>query len=166
MCVAVYIYILQRKRFIQKQLINELELKQKQDELDYAAQQLNDYAASISEKNKMVEELESKLGTTVNVEALTQLQQSTILTDEAWEHFRKLFEQVHSGYLIRLKEKLPDLSPAEIRFMVLAKLKFTNKEMGMALGISQHAVRMTWYRLRKKLNLPEEGSLEELVGRI
>jgi hypothetical protein len=38
--------------------------------------------------------------------------------------------------------------------------------MAAALGVSQHAVRMTWHRLRKHINLAEEGSLEELVAQV
>jgi DNA-binding CsgD family transcriptional regulator len=94
------------------------------------------------------------------------LQKHTILTNQEWEHFRSLFEKVHSGYLQRLKEKLPDLSPAEIRFMTLAKLNFSSKQMADTLGIGTDAVRMMRYRLRKKLNLNEEGSLEELIANI
>ena len=164
--VSIYVYRSQRKKHEQKERIKNLELHQKQTELDFATTQLNDFAGEISRKNKRVEELQDRLGTSVNEEALNQLQQSTILTDEEWQRFRALFAQVHGGYLVRLKEKLPDLSPAETRFMVLAKLKFSNKEMAAALGISQHAVRITWSRLRKKINLPEEGSLEELVAQV
>ncbi len=162
--LSIYIYISQRNKYRQKELIKNLELHQKQAELDFASTQLDDFAREISAKNKRVEELQEKLGTSVDEEVLTQLQQSTILTDDEWDRFRKLFAQVHGGYLVRLKEKLPDLSPAETRFMVLAKLNFSNKEMAAALGVSQHAVRMTWHRLRRRINLPEEGSVEELVA--
>jgi len=164
--IAIYIFIQQRKKFRQQQQIQELELKQKENDLILANSQLDDFALAISEKQQLVDELMDKLGTSANTDAIIQLQQSTILTDEEWEHFKKLFEQVHSGYLVRLKEKLPDLSPAETRFMVLAKLKFSNKEMASTLGITQQAVRTTWYRLRKKLQLPEEGSPDELVSKI
>lgn len=166
MAVAIYIFYLQRKRFKQKRLIHEMQLQHNQKELAMATEQLNEFAKTISEKNRLVDELEKKLGSSPDIEMISRLRESTILTDEEWDHFRKLFEQVHKGYMIRLKEKLPDLTQAEIRFMVLAKLKFNNKEMANALNISSQAIRTTWYRLRKKINLPEEGSLEELVDSI
>lgn len=163
---AIYIFNLQQKKFKQKRLIDEIRLQQRDRELEIASEQLNEFAKTITEKNRMVEELEKKLGASPDIELISQLRASTILTDNEWERFRKLFEQVHAGYTIRLKEKLPDLTQAETRFMVLAKLKFSNKEMANALNISSQAVRTTWYRLRKKINLPEEGSLEELVDNI
>jgi cell division protein FtsL len=166
MLVGLYIIYAQRKRYEQKRLIHELQLEQQKQELSMATEQLNEFAKTISEKNRLLEELEKKLGNSPDIALLTELRESTILTDAEWERFRKLFEQVHKGFTLRLKEKLPDLTQAETRLMVLAKLKFSNREMANALNISTQAIRTTWYRLRKKLNLPEEGSLEELVETI
>lgn len=163
---GMYIFYIQRKRFQQKQAMDQLRLQQNEQELQLAIEQLNAFANTISEKNRLLEELEVKLGNNPKIETLTELKESTILTEEQWERFRKLFDQVHKGYIVQLKEKLPDLTQAEIRFMVLAKLKFSNKEMAGALNISTQAIRTTWYRLRKKLHLPEEGSLDELVEKI
>ncbi|MBL7749678.1 MAG: hypothetical protein JNM19_19730, partial [Chitinophagaceae bacterium] len=127
-----------------------------------------DFSENFHQKALLLEQLESRLQVkgAEDTELLEQLRQSTLLTDEQWIAFRQIFDKVHGGYLIRLKEKLPDLTPAEIRYMALAKLRFNNKEMASALGISQQTVRVTAHRLRKKLSLPEEGSLSELVESI
>jgi len=164
--LALYIYTNQRRKYLQKQLFTSHQLKLKEQELSLAIQELQQFAMNISEKNKMVEDLQQKLGDSVTYETLEQLQRSTILTDEQWESFRQLFEKVHGGYLHRVKEKLPGLTPAEIRFMALAKLQFSNKEMAAVLGVSSNGIRSIWFRLRKKLNLSEEGSVEELVETI
>jgi len=135
-------------------------------ELVSAQKLLDSYKTNIIEKNELILSLEKEISTGHDSASLAVLQQSTILTDEQWESFRQLFEKVHPGFLGRLRDKMPGLTPAETRLMVLAKLSFTNKEMAAALGVTGQAIRTTWYRLRKKLNLPEEGSLEELVERI
>ncbi|NML20945.1 tetratricopeptide repeat protein [Pseudoflavitalea sp. G-6-1-2] len=159
--IAWYWYRLQ----VKKQQRQEEQMRKAEEELATATRQLNEFARHISEKNKLIDLLQEQNGQQDN-ELFLQLQQSTILTEEEWDSFKSLFEKVHSGYLRRLKIKLPELSPAEIRFMTLAKLQFTNKEMAATLGVSQQAIRTTWHRLRKKLDLPEEGSLEELVNSI
>jgi DNA-binding CsgD family transcriptional regulator len=166
--LAIYIYRLIQRRHKQEQLVKDLELKEKETELSTAQQQLKDFTANFHEKARLLEQLEAQLQSkgTEESQLLEELQQSTLLTDEQWASFRQVFDKVHGGYLIRLKEKLPDLTPAEIRYMALAKLRFSNKEMASALGISQQTVRVTVHRLRKKLNLPEEGSLTELVDSI
>ncbi len=166
--LSLYIYQLIKRKHKQEQVVKNLQLEKKEKELITAEQQLKDFALNFQDKSRLLEQLEVQLQSKGNEEEklLEKLQQTTLLTDDQWANFRQVFEQVHSGYLVRLKEKLPDLTPGEIRYMALAKLHFNNKEMAAALGISQQTVRVTAHRLRKKLHLPEEGSLSELVNSI
>lgn len=166
MIAVSYIYVNQKKKYAQEKLISELQLKQKDQALSEASSQLELFSKSISDKNELLEKMEVKLGNQVNEEVLTELQQHVILTDQDWEQFRALFDQVHKGYLIRLRQKLPELSPAEIRFMTLAKLQLSTKEMASTLGVSVQSIRVTRHRLLKKINLPEDGSLDDLVNSI
>lgn len=163
-----YVNRLIQRRHKQEKLVKDLELEKKETALVTAHQQLADFASRIQEKALLLEQMETQLQEkgTEDTKLMEQLWQSTLLTDEQWNSFRQLFDKVHSGYLIRLKEKLPDLTPAETRYMALAKLKFANKEMASALGVSQQAIRVAAHRLRKKLSLPEEGSLAELADSI
>jgi len=165
----------------EQQLLAEKEIAESkqqlaQADLQSASRQLGDFTRNIQEKNELIEkfsaEIERLQALPCSIELpdtrenLMKLQQSTILTEDQWEDFRTVFEKVHSGFFIRLREKLPDLSPAEIRFVALSKLRLHNKEMAGILGISTDAVRMNRHRLRKKLELPEEDSLENLIETI
>ncbi len=158
--IIILTYIIQKKR----QLDKDIKLQYAAQELSVATNNLNRFAERIQEKNKLIEDLENKLEHQVNNDTLLQLQQSTILTEEDWLNFKSLFEKVHTGFLLRLKEKYQSLSPAEVRYISLAKLNFNTKEMAAALGVSTQSIRTNWYRIRKKLNLPEEMSVEELVA--
>jgi len=164
--MAVYVYYSQRKKHQQNQLISKQQLQLKEHELDLATQQLRHFAESIIEKNTLIEELQQKPVNDESDRIIEQLQRATILTDLQWEQFRELFEKVHGGYLHRVKEKFPNLTPSEIRFIALAKLQFSTKEMAAVLGISPVSVRSTWSRLRKKVNLSEDESLDEWLGGI
>ena len=164
--LALYLYNSQRKRFLERQQLAQQQLSNQEEELLRASEQLQLFTRSISEKNQLIEELQERLGSQAPSEALLQLQQSILLTDEQWDNFRLLFEQVHHGFLGRLREKLPQLTPAEVRFLVLAKLQFSNKEMASMLGVSSQNIRTIWYRLRKKNNLPDDYPLSELIERI
>jgi hypothetical protein len=158
MLLSVYIF----RQQLKKQRLDREKLQKTEDELRLAASQLDDFAKYILEKNDLIETLQVQRGNDEG-EALQQLHHSTILTNIEWEYFRQLFEKVHAGYLERLKEKIPGLTPAETRFMALSKLKFSNKEMGATLGVSSQAIRVISHRLRKKLDLPEESSINDLV---
>jgi DNA-binding CsgD family transcriptional regulator len=160
MAGALFFYRQQRKRSAKQ----KREIRKGREELADAARQLEEFARNISEKNTMLALLRQNGND--NQEVLQQLQQSTILTDQDWEHFRRLFEKVHNGFLSRLKEKIPGLTPAETRFIALSKLDLSNKEMAGMLGIGTDAIRQYRSRLKKKLHLDEEKNLEEIVAEV
>ncbi len=166
MAIAFYVYRNQRKKHLQQKKIMDLELAGKQKELLAATLQLEIFSKNISEQNVLIETLEKQFGENSNNEALEQIRQVTILTDAEWEQFRMLFAKVHAGYLQRLQLKLPDLTPAEIRFMALAKLGFSNKEMAAMQGVSTNNIRNIWFRLRKKIEIREDASYKELADTV
>lgn len=163
-----------KHRVTENQLL--VDKRQAEEELAISKSQLDDFTRSLKEKNHLIETFSAEITklqslpcnviTPEQTQVLNELRLSAILTDKDWEEFRTMFEKVHGGYLQRLRLKIPDLSPAETRFMALAKLQLNNKEMGSILGISPDSIRTIRYRLRKKLNLAEEGSMEELIASI
>lgn len=174
-------------------LFSHLQLKQKnkqqklvlekmvaEQELTTAKEQMQTFTKSIQEKNDLIakayEEIE-RVNTTnsdkSNEQAIASqhsslrvLQESVILTENDWRNFTELFEKVYSGFLSRLKDKLPALSAAEIRFLCLVRIQLNNKEMASMSGVSTDAIRQMRSRLKRKLNLTEEESLENLVENI
>jgi DNA-binding CsgD family transcriptional regulator len=158
----------------QEQLVNEKLIAE--EELNIATVQLEEFTKSLKAKNNLIEQFTAEIEklqalpcniiTPEQTATLNQMKDSAILTDDDWDVFRKSFEKVHSGFLERLKITLPDLSPAETRFMALAKLNLSNKEMAAMLGVSADAMRTIRYRLRKKLHLSEEGDIQELINKI
>lgn len=163
LCIAMALtYFIQKKR----QLTKDLNLQRASQELELARANLARFTESIQEKNRLIEELENQLDKDTDLRLVQQLQRATILTEDDWLRFKYLFEQVYGGFLHRLREKYPSLSPAEIRFVSLTKLNFSSKEMATALGVSSQSIRTNWYRIRKKLNLDDTITPDELVAGI
>jgi hypothetical protein len=146
----------------------EKELAQQQ--LRFAEQELISYTRQLKEKNDLLEQLRDEInkGNHLNDREgnINRLLAATILTEEDWKKFRQLFEKVYPGFFIRLKEKMPDLSAADTRLLALTKLQLPPKNMASMLGVSYDAVKKARQRLRKKIDLPEEGTLEELAEMI
>jgi len=161
MVLAVYFYRRQR----QKQQRNLEQVKKAEEELAEATKQLNDFARSVTEKNTLLEILQQQ-STGIDKSSLQQLQQSTILTEDDWIYFLRLFEKVHGDFFQRLKDKYPSLTPTESRFMVLSKLNLSSKEMAAMLGVSTDTIRQHRLRARKKLQLSEEANLEAVIAEI
>lgn len=165
------IYIQSSRR---KKLKAEKELAD--NKLQSAQHRLSVFTKSLSEKNQLIENFTQEIERLQALpcsnelpdtkENLAKLQNSIILTDEQWSDFKELFDQVHEGYLYRLKEKLPELTAAETRYMALCKLKLSNKEMANMLGIGLSGMRNYKYRLNKKINISDDESFDELVESI
>lgn len=141
---------------------------------DRAQQQIDNLARSIREKNELIERVSEELakkqtnGDTLSAEydLLQEMKQAILLTDEQWESFKNNFEKIYKGYITRLREKIPDITPAETRFFVLSKLRLSNKEMAGMLGISTQAIRVMKHRIMKKLEIDEDSTLDELIQAI
>lgn len=159
--------------------INRSRLKHKQKELllenekNKAETQLVRFTSRLQEKNLQLLQLKEEIQELTNEqdiqaqnEMITQLQQSTILTDEEWDNFRNLFEQVHGGYINKVKNLYPDITPAELRYITLVKLDMNNKEMSAVLGIGTNTVRNYKFRLRKKFKLSDEDDLDAMIKSI
>jgi hypothetical protein len=154
--VSVYIYFDRSKL---KLKIQQQELQKKNNlinsELTLAHQLLEDYAY-----NMIVKTQESN--NTKNIEdkeyLVTQLiNDATLYSREDWSEFKNLFEKAYPGYLQSVKEKLPKVSPAELRFIVVHKLNLKTNEMALVLNISQDAVR----KLKKRFTLKIAENLNQ-----
>ncbi|MGZ4034168.1 MAG: tetratricopeptide repeat protein [Bacteroidia bacterium] len=162
--------------FEKQEALLHAEKQKTEDELLHAKILLDNYTENLIEKNKTVEELQLEIEKLKGLKAvelykekidnLDDLNNATILTNEDWDKFKELFEQVYKGFFIRLKDKLPDLTNAEIRLMSLVKLKLDNKQMSGILGVSPDTITRTKYRLRKKINLNENQDIDRLVESI
>ncbi len=161
LAAIIGILIINRSRLRQKQLVAEL---------DAATLKLINYSRSVNEKDEIIDEYNSKLehlqkeeDEQADINIMAQLEGAILLTDEQWDDFRRLFEKVHKGFFANLRKKHPDLTPSEVRFMALSKLNLSPKEMASMLGVSPSTIRIYKYRIRKKLNLDKDDTLEHLV---
>ena len=154
-----------------------LENQKAQEELKIAENALQGYMNSLLEKNRLIdkfraeaEELKKKSASNSisadNEQILEKLYRATILTEEDWINFKRMFEKVHVDFFVRLKEKYPDLTVAETRLIVLTKLNLSVTEIANMLGISPDSVRKTGSRLRKKLNLSSQTEIADIASDI
>lgn len=176
--LVVFVLILRQKLLIkvkekeleiQRQEVerqNLIEQEKAKRDLIIAQMKLEEFTNIIIAKNRQIELLRAENTKTDDSFSIQQLRNNTLLTDEQWENFKNLFDKVHVGFLHQLREKIPGISPAEVRCMALAKLRLDNKEMAFSLGISVNAVRNVWYRLRKKIDLPEDATWGDIVDMI
>ncbi len=85
--------------------------------------------------------------------------------DADWEQFATHFDQVHEGFLRRLQEKFPQLTPKDQRLCAYLRMNLATKEIAPLMNISVRGVEISRYRLRKKLGLDSEVNLTEYMMR-
>lgn len=89
--------------------------------------------------------------------------QSDIQSDDDWQQFLATFEKVHPDFLNQLRQYTNKISPAEQRLSCLLKMNLSSKEIATLLNITSEGVKKARYRLRKKLNLSSDVSLQEFL---
>jgi len=79
--------------------------------------------------------------------------------NEEWEQFAVHFDSVHTNFLKKLKDRYPSLTTSDLKVAAYLRLNLSSKEIAQLMNISIRGVETSRYRLRKKLELPNEVNL-------
>ena len=150
-----------------------LEKEKVQAELDFKQKELTTHALHIAKKNELLEAIKQKATDLRNSEnnqngykQLIQTINFDLNDDNHWDNFARYFEDVHKDFNSKVKQKFPDLTTNELRLMALLKMNLSSKEIANILNISLEGVKKARYRLRKKLDIATEESLQDTILKI
>lgn len=161
--IAVYAFYQRNKR-------NKLDKEKAEAEAEYKTKELTTHALHLAKKNEVLNDLKQKakvLKADANADPGYQMLIQTInfdlQDDNNWENFSKYFEQVHKGFNTKAQQQFPQITSNDLRLMALMKMNLTSKEIANILNISNDGIKKARYRLRKKLNLSKQDSLQEFI---
>lgn len=146
-------YFRQKLRFSiseNKRLNAEIELEESKKEAEIAGIQLEQFRKKLTQNNKIIEAFEGEIQQE-DSSRINQLKETTILTNEDWNEFKKQFDKVYPNFLTNLRQHHSELTPAELRYLCLLRLELSTSEIASALGISPASLRVTKHRIRKKI---------------
>jgi DNA-binding CsgD family transcriptional regulator len=163
----------------QKALLNEQNLKKELEEiaknekklareLTIKDQTINTYVLQeINNKNLLNNLKESliklnktdKNGRRIEIQRLIHLINTSGVESKKWDTFQTIYKNVHNDFFDNLKKEYPDLSPNDLKLAALLKLNLNAKDIASILNISNDSLRVSRYRLRKKLNLDKGMNL-------
>ena len=161
---------LANKQLQENKLVRELETERK--ELEVKRKGLTSYTLHVIQKNQLLEGLRDRLAFLVKEDKRDQKKQLQQLIqqinqnfnhDQYWDEFRETFGQVHQQFFDGLKRHSEDLTGNDLRLLSLIKLNLGSADISTLLGISQDSLRVSRYRLKKKLNLGADESLTAFV---
>jgi len=155
--------------FRQKIKRNKLEKEKLDSQLAFKKKELTTHALHLAKKNEVLEGLKQKaeeLKSSTSQNGYQQLIRTInfdLQDDNNWENFSRYFQEVHKNFNSNVKQKFPEVTSNELRLMSLLKMNLSSKEIANILNISQEGIKKARYRLRKKLNITTEDSLQDLV---
>ena len=97
------------------------------------------------------------------IQQLLNLLNFDVKLDEDWEHFAHHFDQVHVNFLKNLREQFPQLSSNDYKLCAYLRMNLSTKEIAPLMNISVRGVEGSRYRLRRKINLPNDTNLTEFI---
>lgn len=169
---VVVIWQIAKRRKREKEIL-ELKNQRMEYNLEKAKQELrgvlknliekNETVLSLSDELQLLQESKNEQSDTEKMELTERLHSFTLLTDEDWMNFKRLFEKLHPGFFEYFQNNYEEITNAEVRLAALIKLNLENLEMSKALGISPDSVRKTNLRLRKRLDIQDQKDLQKLI---
>jgi DNA-binding CsgD family transcriptional regulator len=143
----------------------------KELELDYKNRESAINSLIVNEKNQTLRQILSnidelsrhKILPSKERDLLESIIKEHLNTDKEWEYIRQHFELVHPDFFVKLKEKAPGLTENDLHLCVYFSIGMTSKQIAQILSVLPKTVNTARYRMKKKIGLMENESLEDFL---
>lgn len=148
-----------------QQKIYTLELENLNNSIAEKNRKLSAKALYLSGRNELIQEVINSLSEIPEITKSKDVSKGMaalknyIKTDSEWDDFIAYFEMVNPAFLSTLKEKHPNLTAKDIRFICYVYMNLDAKELSMVFNITPDACRRREKRLLQKMNLSSDESL-------
>ncbi|WP_417289732.1 tetratricopeptide repeat protein [Corallibacter sp.] len=171
-------YKIRRKSFQLKEALlikekksSELEAQLQKKELELKSVELSSLTMSSLQKNKLLEDLSDKVKAFGDNEAskssfikeLNSIIKQGLNFDDNWATFQKHFNNVHPKFFKTLNLKYPNLTNNDLKACAYIRMNLSTKEVATLTNVTPKSVKMSRYRLKKKLNLGKEDDLKNFL---
>ena len=150
--VIVVSFVKQRRRY-------QARIKRADERLSALLEKLR---KSSAEKELRKEEIKEFLEIKENRDELENIT-PMLLPTEGERKFRQCFELLYPMFLPHLRERVPSITRREELFCMLVVLRQDNKKIAELMGIVPRSVLMLRHRLRQKIGLAIESSLDIFI---
>lgn len=142
-------------------------------DLEFKNRELVSYTVNFVQKNQLFEELiesvtelkkKAKEEVRKELSSMERIIKRHLQVDKDWEDFKLRFENLHSGFFDQLLKHAPSLTNNDLKLSALVKMNFSIKEVSDMMGISTESVKTARYRLKKKLDLPGDTSINDFLN--
>lgn len=161
-----------QNRLKEKETEALLKQKQFQYEIEQKNRQLMSKAMFMANRNDMINNIIQSLSKDTGIEKNPQLEKKLqelrkqLNEDKEWDNFTTYFEQVNEDFVMRLKERHPNLTANEIRFLSLIYIGLSNKEISSLLNITSEYCKKKRQQVAQKLGLESTPLLYRYLSSI
>lgn len=138
---------------------------------DQALREFKKVKLSLHEKSAFIEELEEEIKKFNNnddqqliVNKIQLLRETRVLTDNDWEEYYRVFNEIHPSFFHNIKNNV-DPSSGDRRQLIFLKLDLKQKECTHLMGVSSEGVKRARQRLSKKIGLHDAWG-DTIIGEI
>jgi len=153
------------KRQEQKQQLLRLQLENKQKDLTDMAISLHHKQEWAKELNKQIHKINAERGYKRSRE-FKKLQdeiRSNVFVDKKLELLQQNIDTLSHEFYHRLNERFPVLTKSDIKLCSYIKLHMNNSQIAQLENIEPSSVKVSRYRLKKKLNLESSQDLDTFI---
>ncbi len=143
-------------------------MKQKDAELTESALHLvksNEFMNSFINKIKDIKHI-VKTNPEIAIESLTELGQQILQknSEDSWFRFELTFSKMHKDFSKNIHAVCPKITPAEVKLCSFIRLGMSNKEISAVLNQTSNSVKVSRYRIRKKLDMDRSSNFETFLA--
>lgn len=141
-----------------------------QHEIELKNRELMSKALFIANKNDAIENIIDSLSKNKDIDGNDKLKDNLqelkkqLNDNEEWENFTSYFEQVNKGFIHNLRERHPNLTANEIRFISLVYLNLNNKEISSLLNITPEYCKKKKQQIAQKMGLTSTTQMYQYLA--
>lgn len=156
---------------LEERLRNKQQIEKLQEErLEIQTRELTSNSLMLSNKNEVLQQIadiakqipehKSEINDILNVIKKNQN------IEQAWDNFTLHFEKVHPDFFNKLSAECKGLTKNDLRLCAYFRIGIAPKEIAQILNISPDSIRIHRFRIKKKLNLGDDGDFDRFIRNI
>lgn len=139
------------------------------ERLDRLEKELLAGTLQVEEKNTLLKDLKEKLNSLDANDPLqkqiNRLISKSYEVDKDYEELKAEFVDIRPEFIAKLQEKAENkLTRLDLKYCSYILMGLSNKEIASKLNVDPKSIRMARYRLKQKLNLLKEESLDKFIN--
>lgn len=154
-----------------EKLIADINKTNLEKDIEQKKREMSSTALLLVQKNEVLQQIkeitekytDTKPLPTDYVKTVNHVITQSLENDDEWERFRIHFDLVHPNFFSKLKDISQNLTENDLRLCAYIRIGMRAKEIAAMISVHPDSINSNRYRLRKKLNLEKNDSLDDFL---